>query len=342
MDDLDYKMLFAVSAALASVRDRDGLAAVIAERVPPIFGFSQGSDVRVYNDERNTLETFFTKTKDGEPRDGEMPTFCEPLAVEGFFQKIAATDEVVASNESRKASRKTVRIDEAAARIRRDPDCRCSLSVALRCSGKLVGTFHINFNERKSFTENELRLFKTISELIAVAVSKILADEEILERAREKTKLLSISREIAEVQTREQLLKVVFNKIRSIFPYDDAGLFYFCDADGKPNARGACHVHLLDDLISEVNFELTEKGITGVLCEGTDVIRFAATSQPRIMSLQELMRFAPRHRHFPVMQRLGIEHLPVELSDLATAFNGAFCDLASSSDTTPTPTTAAV
>lgn len=185
-------------------------------------------------------------------------------------------------------------------------DC---LATNLVVRGESIGMFCINARAKNFFAPQMFPLFQAVAHSISIAVANILASEEILERAREKSNLLAISREIAKVQTRRQLLDVIFNTVKNIFPYDDAGLFYFCDPDGKPNPNGACHVHLLDDLISSINSELTAKGITGVLCEGTPTIRFCATDHAQIIKLSEIKRRAPGHPHYPLMEKFGIRQM---------------------------------
>jgi GAF domain-containing protein len=112
------------------------------------------------------------------------------------------------------------------------------IAAALKSGGKTFGTLWLNSLEKNYFSPQQFEIFQTLADQVAVAVANILANEEIIRREQEKTKLLSISREIAKVQTREQLLGVIFNTVKSIFPYDHAGLFYFCDRSGAPNQQG--------------------------------------------------------------------------------------------------------
>lgn len=180
------------------------------------------------------------------------------------------------------------------------------LVTTLRFGDKTLGVLNFNSQKENHFDDCDLELFQAVADLIAIAVANITANEEILEREREKSKLLSISREIATVQTRKQLLNVIFTTIKDIFPYDDAGLFYFCDAGGRPNPNGQYYVHLLDDLISEVNTEIAEQNITGVLSVGVDGVRFHAKDQAFITTLDQLIEDFPGHPFFPIMERDGI------------------------------------
>lgn len=52
----------------------------------------------------------------------------------------------------------------------------------------------------------------------------------LAEREREKATLLSISEALATIRVKEQLLKVVFEKVRPLFGFDDMGLYVF-DSD---------------------------------------------------------------------------------------------------------------
>src|SRR5690606_34525636 len=59
---------------------------------------------------------------------------------------------------------------------------------------------------------------------ISVAISNIKSNEEIVEREEEKSILLSISREIAALRYRDDLLKVVNKQFKTLFSIEDFGL----------------------------------------------------------------------------------------------------------------------
>ena len=221
-ENLDYKLLLDISTAIASVRDRDELLALIVDRVQPIFGFNQYTNIAVYNSERDTLQMFFTKMSGIEQTASEIGQFMQAFPVTGIFQAIIETDEVLILDESWKTSPKTAAIDEASAQIWRDLDFKYALSIRLSTFGKVVGTFHVHFFEPQNFSEAELALFKAVADMIAVAVANILANEEILKREQEKTLLLSLSGDVSLIRDKKDLFRVITEKIKPSFKFDDA------------------------------------------------------------------------------------------------------------------------
>jgi GAF domain-containing protein len=99
--------------------------------------------------------------------------------------------------------------------------------------GRTLGVFFFDAEREGTYTAKHLSLFQAIADQVAVAVANILANEEILAREREKTQLLEISQAIATVQDHKQLLKVIYKKIKPVFPYDNAGLFVFDETEKK-------------------------------------------------------------------------------------------------------------
>src|SRR5690606_24645076 len=74
-------------------------------------------------------------------------------------------------------------------------------------------------------------LLEGICAQISVAISNIRSNEEILRREEEKTKLLSLSQEIAALKSRTHLLEVVNTKIKALFSIEEFGIAQI-DEDG--------------------------------------------------------------------------------------------------------------
>nr|MDQ3041499.1 GAF domain-containing protein [Acidobacteriota bacterium] len=307
-------LLYRISKAMATVKDGRELLKIIVEYAQPVFGFYDiglsvlDKSAEFYLD----WATFYTEISPSETnlesnrqKNYQVPAG-EPLFLY-TFERVARDNKPFIENLNAEFIERFG--DYPQIEIEIAHGYKQFLFTTLKFGGADIGILNFNSVRENHFETGDFELFQAIADLVAVAVANITANEEIVEREQEKTKLLSISREIAKVQTRRQLLDVIFNRIKSIFPYDDAGLFYFCDRSGTPDANGVCHVHLLDDLISEVNFELMQKGLTGVITEGTNVVRFLATDKAHIISLQQLMQTIPEHPHFPIMEEIGIKQL---------------------------------
>ena len=301
LDAQDYETLLAVSKAIASTRDRDDLFRLIIDRVQPIFGFNQYANIGVYNFQTHALQMFFTKTTEAEQAESEIPKFMQPIPLQGIFQTLIETDEVIILDESWKTCPKTAAIDEASAQIWRDLDFKSALSVRLCSFGKIVGTFHVHFDEAKNFTAEQICLFKAISEQIAVAVANILANEEIIEREREKSQLLAISEQLATIRDKHSLFDVIFNKLQPVFHFDDTAVALYDE-----NLEFTRHLHsgTENDLRGNANYRLimSEKIPTA----GNPHGEFISYKSPCIVTLEYFLEHYPHHVGVQVMKDFGL------------------------------------
>ncbi len=96
---------------------------------------------------------------------------------------------------------------------------RYVLIVPLRVGRENIGFAVLNFKARER-VDAKSGLLKGICAQLAVKVSNILVNEEIEHRDREKSTLLSFTREISAVKNRQQIFERVIPKIESFFLID--------------------------------------------------------------------------------------------------------------------------
>ena len=75
-----------------------------------------------------------------------------------------------------------------------------SLAANLTVGNKVLGMFCINALEKDFFKKEQFSLFKSVTDQLSVAVSNILANEDILKREREKTLLLQITENVTRLR----------------------------------------------------------------------------------------------------------------------------------------------
>ena len=98
-----------------------------------------------------------------------------------------------------------------------------NLFLGLRSRGNLIG--FIFFNILESEVKNlKTNLLKAVCSQLAVAVSNILANEDILRREEEKSILLSLSHEIAALRNKGDFLHVVSRSLKTIFSIQEIGI----------------------------------------------------------------------------------------------------------------------
>ncbi|MEH6680271.1 MAG: sigma 54-interacting transcriptional regulator [Sediminicola sp.] len=104
------------------------------------------------------------------------------------------------------------------------------LGTALRVGGKNIGCAFF-FIDSTDLAGLKINLLKTICAQISVAIANIKSNEEIIDREEEKSKLLSLSHEIAALRSRSDLYEVVNSKIKVLLEIDEFGLAQV-DEDG--------------------------------------------------------------------------------------------------------------
>jgi transcriptional regulator with GAF, ATPase, and Fis domain len=94
------------------------------------------------------------------------------------------------------------------------------LAMLLRVGGKIIGyvIFHI---EDKDTFDVENSLLKGVCAQLAVAVSNILANEKIIAKEAEKTRLLEFSNAMASVRDKQMLAKMLKSQLNELFGIED-------------------------------------------------------------------------------------------------------------------------
>ncbi|MBP2833777.1 sigma 54-interacting transcriptional regulator [Aquimarina sp. U1-2] len=96
----------------------------------------------------------------------------------------------------------------------------------LRLAGNAYGALIFDSKTTGRYSEKDFPLFQAIADQLSVAVSNVLANEQLLEEKQKTENLLAITESIANITTGPELIKAIFNKLRKVFPFDDAGLFH--------------------------------------------------------------------------------------------------------------------
>lgn len=91
------------------------------------------------------------------------------------------------------------------------------VGVPLHDRNSEIGVLFLFSDREKDFTDNQLILVQGIGDQLGTTMANILANEQIIERENEKTILLSLSNEIAAVRDKDDLFKVVSNKLAELF-----------------------------------------------------------------------------------------------------------------------------
>lgn len=146
--------------------------------------------------------------------------------------------------------------------IMQDAGLKEMMVTTLQVGNKVTGLIFFDTHKENQYSPSHFPLFKAIADLLAVAVKNVMDSEKLIKRQKRIEDLLKISTAASNIQNRKELLKVIFDTIKPVFPFDGAGLFII---DTKKNE----HYEILDDIdilgeldtlqVSLINAELLGK-----------------------------------------------------------------------------------
>ena len=226
--DRDKSTLIEISNDMSAIRDKDDLLAVLHRRLKKLFSFSH--TLMSLTDAKTQTYTglIFDSKSISRKKHPDYQRICDA--------RYAITDPVMSSVL---ASKTPVVFDLDELIKHQDVPEWISMNYAsgiremvvtlLNSGEKHLGAFMIFSEEKRSFLSKELGLIKAISSALGNAVDNILATEEILEREKEKTLLLSLSKDMAQIRNKEGLLKFNKEKLKQVLPISHLLIFTMMD-----------------------------------------------------------------------------------------------------------------
>ena len=225
-------VLLQISEQLATIRERDDLFEIVFKQLQPTFQFDQAVVVLFNESLTHTRHLFHFDpqrvTQTDEPFYKQLMS--EELEVAGtIYEEIVEAKEpkVISWEYLEDLYAKSVGVQAA-----RPLGFQELLFMPMRYGEKLVGTFEFLSKAKKRFTSKRMPLYASIANQMAVAVSNLLANEQLQEEKQFKETLLSISEVIAGIRDRKQLFATIFERINPVIPIDDTGLLIL-DKTGK-------------------------------------------------------------------------------------------------------------
>ncbi|HTE27760.1 sigma-54-dependent Fis family transcriptional regulator [Flavitalea sp.] len=189
------------------------------------------------------------------------------------------------------------------------------LCVPLRVGGTLIGSAHFHIDTHPAINVKSL-LLKGVCAQLAVAVSNILANEEIAKREEEKTVLLSLSNEIATLNSREDLFQVVNTKIKKLLSVEEFGI---AQIDEGGDTYSAFVLEFTDERRRSPNFNQVTSGkystkdpIFRKVMNGEDPVLFdveEVAGQPGMPGYVKLWKEAGFKHYLTVPLRVGGDNI---------------------------------
>jgi formate hydrogenlyase transcriptional activator len=132
-----------------------------------------------------------------------------------------------------------------------------SIVALLKSGGITYGTLWLNSLTKNHFRKEQFSLFMAVTDLVAVAVANILANEEIVEQTKEKDVLLNISQKLSKAAKPDELLQIIISEVKPIFNFYDTSILVIDETANGFYDLSVVYPHIDN---SEVNDFLNSKG----------------------------------------------------------------------------------
>src|SRR5262249_4787198 len=211
----EYEVLLSCNNDIASIRDKNDLLHVIHNKLKNLFSVSDVFICIIDETKKNLLP--FLRIA-GEKR-SSYQNFAKliqsqfPLT-DGAFDKILSSKEPVIFDLER--------ADIFAKypeywKFLWDGGLREGISARLFNGSDQIGIFTLYAEKRNTFHPDHFKLVMSIAAQLSIAVTNILANEELKHRENEKSVLLALSNDIANTRNKKDLLQVINGKLKTLF-----------------------------------------------------------------------------------------------------------------------------
>jgi len=101
---------------------------------------------------------------------------------------------------------------------------RSMLALPLLAGGKKLGALLLTFDDRHSFSQEEIAIAEQAANLVALAVAKLQAIEDARHRAEEAETLRRASAAVAATLNTEKAVDLILDELAHVVPYDSASV----------------------------------------------------------------------------------------------------------------------
>lgn len=215
------RLLLRLSEDIANIRDKNDLFNAINRNLKRLFRFED--IVIMLLNEDQTYQAFLFSLS----HQSTGYTYYQKEGLKKYVHEDCSLHKVMQSDGLVILNMKQLYDNEAAPdyiRFEYESGIREKVAIKLKDDQKNIGVFFVNAATPGSYTDHELELIEGVSYQLSIAVSNILANEEIVNREEEKSILLALSNEIASLKSRDDLFRIVNNRIKKIFSINQLGI----------------------------------------------------------------------------------------------------------------------
>ena len=292
-------VLLALSINIAKVRDKKDLLQLLKTQLQALFPIV-GFGITLLNEDGKSHSPFVVDSEDRIRNDADFKrvTGLQYSTEDGVFNKILRADEPLLLDVEALEVKKAAYVD-----FWKKMNIVQVLGITLHVADKPLGCLILLLDSHRS-AAIRIDLLKTVSAQISVAVSNIIANEDIVRREEEKTTLLLLSNEIAALKNRNDLFHVVNTKLKQLFAISEFGIAYV-DPDNKTYRA------FVLDLEEPITNHTAYNKVTSDKYSVTDPVfsKVMQSAEPVLFDVRALAEEAgvPAYVHF--WQNVGLQHV---------------------------------
>ncbi|MFY0255995.1 sigma 54-interacting transcriptional regulator [Chitinophaga sp. 30R24] len=230
----ESEILLSLSRRLAEVHNREGFLQVVKLLMKKLFSFNDLA-ISVIGEDRKTRTNFIQYS---EPKRRQHAAFKHAVTHhyplnDLVYSTIKQSDDPVIF----KVSELLKQADAPGyASFYQEAGIKELIGMALRNGNDFIGGLFIATEQAQAVLHNNLELFKEISYQVSIAVVNILSEEKVKRQEAQKDLLLSLSNEIVSVRNKQDLLKVINEKLRKLFAFRHSAIGIINEEQQSVNA----------------------------------------------------------------------------------------------------------
>ncbi|WP_229216581.1 sigma 54-interacting transcriptional regulator [Dyadobacter sp. 3J3] len=296
----EKSQLLSFSNALASVKNKHELSMVFAAEMKK-FTIIRDYSLRIITEDKSHHQMFLYDVNAHFTRHPDFPLVRDTHddINDGITDAVILSDKSITFNVDELCRREVV---PRYVKFWKDLGLVENKAMPIRVGDEIIGILWLRLFE--DYPSSAEPLLQNICYQIALALSSVLANEQIAIREEEKTFLLSLSNEIASLKSRADLFHVVNARIKHIFSIDQLGM-------AKINEDGETHSAFMMDLGDSVTGQIDFNEVTSLKYSVLDTAfqMVISTEEPVILIIDELDKEANAPAYVKFWKEVGFKRL---------------------------------
>ena len=215
LKEKEYEILLSCNNDIASIRDKNDLLQVIHNKLKRLFNIRDVFICKI-DEKRENIVPFLRVAGEqlSSHKNFERLIQSQFSLIEGSFNRILSSKEPVIFDLERAYI--FTKYPEYW-QFLKDGGLREGVLVCLFNGDDQIGTLTLYSEKKNTFNSEHFTLITSIAAQLSIAVTNILANEELKRREKEKSVLLALSNDIANTKNKKDLLHIINSKLKTLF-----------------------------------------------------------------------------------------------------------------------------